>query len=187
MSDFPGIPSLRAPVAALVPLGAGQPVGDAIACEKIGGPVASAVWPAANRALYLPIVVEAPITIFQLALLNGAVAGEVDCGIYSYPGTGTSATRLASNGKVAMSGENKLQFFNIADQTLQPGVYYLGSVCSTVTTATFRRANPGIGTLQCCGVVQQALAEAKLPETATFAKAETAYAPLVVAFGTEAI
>ena len=145
--------------------------------------LAAAAWPAANRALYVPLIVETPMTIFQLAMYNGAVAGEVDIGLYSYPGTGTAATRLVSAGKTAMAGASQPQVFNVADTAITPGVYFLGFVCSTVTTATFFRSVPALAQLQLAGVQQQALGETVLPATATFANPASQVLPAIMGIG----
>lgn len=145
--------------------------------------ISAAAWPSANRAIYVPVYVTEPMTVYQLALYNGAVAGEVDVGIYSYTGTGTAATRLASSGKVAMSGATQLQLFNITDQVLLPGIYFLAAVCSTVTTATFFRLSINNVALQAGGVTQQALAETVLGATATMARPEASFAPIIMAIG----
>lgn len=180
MSDFPSQLG-RPPRATLTTWGPHSAFGEYQAMTHSAG--AMAQWIAANRAIYVPVTVQEPMTIYQMALFNGAVAGEVDVGIYSYPGTGTAATRLASAGKTAMSGANVLQVFDIADQTLSPGVYFLAGVCSTITTATFWRFSLATVGVRACGVCQEGLGEAKLPETATLAASASAFVPAIVASG----
>lgn len=179
MSDFS--PSMLSPLSGgifLSPYSTGQPIGE-IARSARAFPSGVGAWPVANRAYFMPIIIDKPIELMQMAMYNGAVAGEVDVGVYSYPGTGTSARRLVSNGKVAMSGASQPQVFNIADTVLTPGVYLFAGVCSTVTTATFQRSTLPSMWLQACGVAQMSSA-LPLPETVTIARMETNFAPAIV-------
>lgn len=162
----------------LSPFSLGQPCGESL----VGTAGTTAAWPVANRALFMPVTVTTPITVTQLSIYNGEVAGEVDAGLYSYkPEVGAvSLVRLVHNGKVAMAGKNVAQVFNIADTAITPGIYFLGFVCSTATTATFRRIASGVGFTQAAGIVQSALGSAELPETITPAKPEAGYVPAMI-------
>lgn len=132
---------------------------------------ASAAWPAANRAIFLPFAVAVPSTAVQLYCLNGATAsGNVDMGIYD-----PSGTRLVSIGSTAQSGTNVLQLFDITDTVLGPGAFYLG-IALDGTTGTMFRANIGPGSTRAFGVVQMASAFA-LPAAATYAAAASGYIP----------
>lgn len=186
MSDWPTAPQPPNATTIIHPLAVGQPVGDIVAHERTNSATAAAAWPENNRAIFLPIMIERPKVVQQLGIYNGAVAGEVDAGIYSYPGTGTSATRLVNIGKTAMSGANTIQLFNIADTTLAPGVYFLAFNCSTTVTATFFRASTTNTSLRPTGVSQQAVGATELPSTATLATPASAFVPCVFAIATDA-
>lgn len=189
MSDFPVFAN-GVQRAVITPWAPGQPIFEMFAaCGVTGTSKTVGAWPSANRAIFVPVYVYAPCTVYKLTMENGAVAGEVDAGIYSYPGTGTSATRLASSGKVAMASAETLQVFDIADQALMPGIYFLAFVCSTVTTATFKHVPGGSNAPplhQVLGTCQMASA-LPLPETATLARAESAYTPHIQAWTRELV
>lgn len=184
MSDFPSTLS-RPQKLTIAPWAASQPFGDSMLGQRLTPPTTAGTWPVANRAIFMPIIIERPMTIYQLAAFNGVVAGNVDCGLYSYPGSGLSATRMASAGTTAMSGTETVQVFDITDQNITAGIYFLAFVCSTITTATFRRSTPALPAAQIGGVLQQNLAETKLPETATLSRPESSYVPAVLAIGRE--
>src|SRR5690349_8145597 len=92
----------------------------------------AAAWPAANRALYFPCIVSAPCTVYKLAVYVGASAGNVDMGLYDEQGA-KIRTAADDNGGTApaMAGTSTLQVFDITDQNINPGIYYLAFVCST--------------------------------------------------------
>ncbi len=135
---------------------------------------ASAVWPAANRALYLPVELSAPLTVQRAFWINGAtVAGNVDVGIYAANGT-----RLVSSGSTVMAGASAVQQVAITSTYLPPGRYWL-AMASDSATATFNRGAVGSSLLlRVCGVQEQAAAFA-LPATSTFANPSSDYYPFV--------
>jgi hypothetical protein len=133
-----------------------------------------AAFPAANRVIYCPVMVEVPVTVYQLGWGNGALNGTAEAGIYTEGGT-----RLVTTTATATSGASSPQFVNIADTALVPGIYYLAMVASTVTTATYARSSINVAYLRMCGVRQEA--SASLPSTATFATAASSYMPFICA------
>lgn len=135
--------------------------------------VASAVWPGANRALYVPLYLPRPATVVKLWWLNGAaVSGNVDVGIYN----ATSLARIVSSGSTAQAGTSVVQEVDIADTALGAGVYLLALSCDN-TTAAFARTLTDIRICRSAGVTQEAAAFA-LPVTATPATAASAYMPV---------
>ncbi len=137
--------------------------------------VGLAAWPAANRALYVPFVVESPMVAVQMAWENGAtVAGNVDVGIYDLAGR-----LLVSKGSTLMTGASVVQAVAITATLLNPGEYYM-AMCSSSATATFARitgSSPQGG--RAAGQLQQALAGVTLPGLATFATLAAAYVPML--------
>jgi len=127
---------------------------------------------AANTAVYVPFQINVPIIVAQGIVLNGAVAGNVDWGIYDRFGT-----RIVSIGTTAMAGATQPQLFNVTDTLLNPGTYFMAFVCSTTTTATFTRVTPASVSARACGVLQQASA-LPLPATATFAAPTSGTMPI---------
>lgn len=144
-------------------LGLASSVGD-MALTRSSPFTTATAWTTANDAIYIPFLVQAPCTAYQMAIENGAtVAGNVDLGIYD-----VNQVRLVSIGSTAMAGVSTIQTFNITDTVLGPGVYFM-AFASDSTTATFVGMPAGTAQwLRSYGVQQQATAFA-LPATATMA------------------
>lgn len=136
---------------------------------------ASAAWPAANLAIFVPFTVYEPITVVKLSILNGtAVSGNVDIGIY-----GAGGARLVSSGSTAQAGASAIQTFDITDTYLVPGLHYLALA---IDNATGTIDNVGVTAIdvEALGVMQQATAF-PLPATATFEAFAQTIVPLIVA------
>lgn len=172
MSDFPGI--LQNP--SRLTLGTmGATCGAADQAVLTGFSYsASAVWPAANRAIYVPVVVETTVTAYQMGTIITTTSGNLDVGIYDQQGA-----RLVSMGSTAMAGSGTFQAFNIADTVLTPGVYYL-AMCVDNTTASVPRMSMQTEHLRANGVQQQAVGAVTLPNPATFANPASAYIPALM-------
>lgn len=143
---------------------------EAIGTELIGQATASpAVWPAANRAMYVPFTVPAPFTVVKMGVLNGgAVAGNLDVGIYD-----DQQNRIVSSGSTAQSGASTAQSVDITDTLLLPGTYYM-ALAMDGTTATTLRMSPPVPLLGSFGLLSQSTAF-PLPATATFAAVQDPY------------
>lgn len=134
---------------------------------------AGAVWPAANRAIYIPFTVANIFTAQTMGLANGnAVSGNVDVGIYDGQGH-----RLVSAGSTAQAGTSVIQAFDIADTILLPGLYYLAVALDNGTGKTMACMD-ALPNPRAYGILSQSTAFA-LPASATFAAAQDAYIPLV--------
>jgi hypothetical protein len=135
---------------------------------------ASAVYPAANRALYFPFLIDTPVTVTQAFAYNGTVEkGKLDIAILD-----ASWNRLVNKGLTAQSGTSALQLLDLTDTLLMPGLYY-GGFTATSTEATYFRGVTSAIRLQAAGVQQQALgAEVEIPTTATPANPASAYIPV---------
>jgi hypothetical protein len=146
------------------------------ALQASGAP-SSGTWPAANRAIFVPLAVPIPILVAQLWAYNGAdgTTGNVDIGIYGTDGS-ASAVKLVSTGSTARSGANVLQVIDVTDTLIGPGLYYLALACDSATAAFFKGA---IGTQACraSGMFQMANAFA-LPAAATLAAVANSYLPV---------
>lgn len=134
----------------------------------------SVAWPAANRALLVPLYITEPSTVVKLWWMNGAaVSGNVDIGIYRV----SDLSRIVSSGSTAQAGTSALQEVDITDTPLAPGTYYLGLACDN-TTATFIRLFNDLRWCRAFGVVQQTSAF-PLPATAVPEACASAYVPLM--------
>ena len=97
----------------------------------------SAVYPNANRAIAFPFRIGAPLLVQVMWTFNGgAVAGNVDVGIYDYG----FRLLVSSGGAVAQAGINQIQTYNVTDTLLGPGVYYLAISESSAASTFFRYA-----------------------------------------------
>lgn len=133
----------------------------------------NAVWPAANRALYVPVRVPFPCTVLKLGWSHGASSGNGDIGLYE-----TGWTRLTSTGSQAPSGSNVDQWYDVTDVTIARGIYYLSMSTDTGATATWWSFSPAATLCQALGILQQASAF-PLPATATPVACASAYVPAI--------
>ena len=150
-------------------------LGTGIAASAAVTPV-SATWPAANRALYIPILVTEDITVTKLWCHNGsAVSGNVNMCLYNSAFAQVAGTEI---GSTAQAGTSVLQEFNIADTAIVAGLYYIGIVLSNTTGEMVRYTTPPTNVaLQSWGMAQELLASVDLPATATPADVATPYLP----------
>lgn len=133
---------------------------------------ATAAWPAAALAIFVPFWIGRDMTVYQLGWVNGTpVASSVDVGIYKPDGT-----RLLSTGNTVASGANAIQRVNVTDTVVPRGAYYLATAGLLTTVQMFRWA-PLAPLMMAMGVRTMASAS-PLPATATFATDSTlAYVP----------
>lgn len=130
----------------------------------------------ANRAIYIPVQLNASITAYQIAWINGGVAsGNVDVGIYN-----SSFTRLVSSGPVAQGTINVVQAADIADTALTADTYYIG-LAVTSATAQFRSYSASTASiLRSHGIaIQDGLTSGTLPNPAVFATSVITTVPVV--------
>lgn len=139
-----------------------------------GMPTTSAVWPAANRAYYLPVVVETPCTVYKMMVFPSVQSGNLDVGIYSEDGT-----RLVSKGSTAVGTAGAIQVIDITDTPLNPGIYFLAINVDNTTAAFLRGGTGGADFYRSCGIQQQAVGAVALPSSTSFGNPSSAYAPLV--------
>lgn len=135
---------------------------------------AAAVWPAINKALYIPVLLNRHATAYQMGVIVGTQSGNLDVGIYDMNGV-----RLVSAGSTAVAAAG-LQIVNITDTPLSPGLYYL-AMCVDNTTAAFNRGSVGAVQSQVSGMQEQAVGAVTLPSTATFANPAASYCPVIMA------
>ena len=156
-------------------------VGVELALSAQQGAGASAVWPAADRAIFVPFYLSERMTATKMFVANGAaVSGSLDLGIYDAAGT-----RLVSSGSTAQAGITTTQVVDITDTTLSPGTYYMAMAMDNITGTTLRSA-PSLIFHKSMGIAQQASAF-PLPATATLAASASTYIPFMgVSFRTVA-
>lgn len=82
--------------------------------------VASTAWPSANLAIFVPIRVASPCTVYKLAIGAGTTAaGNFDVGLYDSAGN-----KLVSSGATA-KGASVEHILDVTDTRIGPGLYYL--------------------------------------------------------------
>jgi hypothetical protein len=134
----------------------------------------AAAWPAANRAILPPVVLQRPVTATQIAWYNGAtVAGNVSVGIYD------QRRKQLVEARAAMSGASTVQVIDIADTLLMPGRYW-PAMASDSGTATFFRATLNSFVQTLCGLRNISTAY-PLPVSAfTLQDSQSSYCPFFV-------
>jgi len=134
---------------------------------------AGTTWPSANLAIYIPFVLQSPITVVKMFVLNDdAVSGNIDVGIYN-----TDGTRLVSSGSTTHADTNAMQVFDVTDTTLAAGYYFFACALDNTTGKLSRWPVPS-DRERAMGIHVQTSAFA-LPSTATFAAATGDDAPMI--------
>jgi hypothetical protein len=120
MADWPKDALDLSPFGSLSTAGEGAMLADFV-LNTAGGFTNAGNGLVANQALYVPVIVRNPLTVYQLGWVNGTtVAGNLDVGIYD-----RNSVRLVSSGSTAQATINVAQVVDIADTTLAPDFYYL--------------------------------------------------------------
>ena len=98
---------------------------------------ASGTYPAADRALYLPIDIPKPTVVYRFFWLNGATAStnNIQVGIYN-----ADFTSFLLGTSTLASGADVCQFDNVTDTPIPAGHYWLAIWCNGTTTTLFRTA-----------------------------------------------
>lgn len=179
MSDFPYPSRFHLPVihtfsreTSLGATGGGGPFG-------VRGSLASAVWPVANTAFYVPFSIDAPYLVKTVFWANGAaVAGNVDVGVY----TADMAALLFNAGSTVQATTGVPQAVALGTPVLlEPGSYQMAMSASSHSAAFLAASNSAAGAtpLQALGCSNQAAAGVPLPAAATPATPTfVSYAPL---------
>jgi hypothetical protein len=129
------------------------------------------IWPAANRALYMPFSLQEARVVKQGFVVVAVPSGNIDMGIFAIDGT-----RLVSSGSVAVAGTNTIQVIDFADTLLNPGYYYHAISVNNTVAAFYRAVAASVAMLQALGLQQEASAF-PLPATATPVNPATDYVP----------
>lgn len=101
----------------------------------------SATWAEGiNVGVWFPLSVPSVCVARRMWWANGATAtGNVEAGIYRDGGYKPGA-KLIATGSVGQSGTNTIQFSDITDTTLSPGLWWLFISCSS-SSSTFFQSN----------------------------------------------
>lgn len=138
------------------------------------GTLAGLAWPAANRALFVPFRVPVTVTVTEMVVGMGSVAGgNFDAGIYD-----AAANLVVSSGSQARvaSSEN---IAPLVDTDLTPGLYYLALAADT--TNQYAAQQPNTQAMRLTGM-RQAAAAFPLPASVTFAAPVSNFLPWFCAY-----
>jgi hypothetical protein len=121
-----------------------------VGAGRFGGGFTSTTWPAANRAIYIPVLIPCLMTVTQFYHYNGSTAsGNIDIGLYN-----VDYTRIVSSGATAQAGTTTLQTVDITDTQVPAGIYYIGisfsGTTGTSATSAVNGRTPGL-----LGIVMQ--------------------------------
>jgi hypothetical protein len=95
---------------------------------------ASAAWPSADLAIYIPMPIFEPYLIRKAYWMNGGtIGGNVDMGIFTFTGT-----KIWSTGATAQVGTTVIQPVDVTDFLLYPGKYFLGMSVNSGTAMVHR-------------------------------------------------
>jgi hypothetical protein len=135
---------------------------------------ASAGYPAANLAVYVPFWLEAPVTVYETWVETGTLttSNATEIGVYT-----TAGTRLFTTATTVATASDCVNSSGMTDYVLDCGSYYLAFGCDG--TRNFIAGSMALGLYQSIGCMEQTgLTGAALPATATFAVYTRAYLPL---------
>ena len=135
-------------------------IGTEVAAIAAAAPADAAVT--ANRAVYVPFVVNETVTVLKLWYYSGTGTGNSDIGIYNAAGT-----LLISSGPVAQTASILVER-DIADTELTPGRYYLAWTADNANThLTSTAVTQAVG--KALGLLQSTTASATLVTTPSWA------------------
>lgn len=148
------------------------------AAQSFGGlTLASITWPAANRAIYVPMWIPWPYPVARVFWIVGTAntSTNMDFGIYNADGT-----RIYSTGSTAEGTVSTVQYTTPTQFVLAPGRYYFALTASTLTASCGGQGSTSSLALiaeRQSGLLQQATA-LPLPATMTGASMANSCMPL---------
>jgi hypothetical protein len=103
-------------------------------------PPGAGTYEAADRGIYYPLYVPTTCVARRMWWVNGGTAtGNIEAGIYLDAGY-KPGVKLVTTGTIGQSGTSAVQFADITDTTLAPGLHWLYLSCSS-TSSTFLRTS----------------------------------------------
>jgi hypothetical protein len=127
-----------------------EPVPDLISPYTSGWGIASihlssgfgtaGTYESANRGIWYPLYIPTTCVARRMWWTNGSTAtGNVEAGLYRDGGF-KPGVKLVTTGSVGQAGTSAVQFADITDTTLAPGLHWLYLSCSS-TSSTFLRTS----------------------------------------------
>jgi hypothetical protein len=171
---MPDFPIARVPNRFILSTNSPHSIG--VELSNVGLTATTANWPTASLGIFVPLSINQPVTVLQMFVENGAsVNGSIDVGIYT-----VSGSLMVSSGSTAHAGTAAIQSFDIANTTLNPGLYYLACAINVASAAHILRYAPTATIGRAFGIAVQAAAF-PLPASATLTNLATGYIPAIYA------
>jgi len=159
MGDFPTTPIPPVTITSwsfLSPMGTARQLG-------VSPTVGSVAWPAANLAIYIPVLVPVDFPVRRVFWGNGSSTTGTGCfGIYT-PG----GARIYTTGSTAKAGASVLQYVTPTLFTLPAGCYYFATVMSATTNAALGSTSVTTALGRMMGLMEEAVGSTTLPATMT--------------------
>jgi hypothetical protein len=155
------VPGQPGPVV-MVGTGTRTPVASVVGATSTAA--ASTTWEFANRAVYLPLLLNASLVARRVWWANGATTSggaTIEVGVYADSGYGPGAKLVG--GSATQGTASQVQFVDVTDTSLPPGLYWIAITSSSATSTTIFRAS--VSTI--CNVRFQEESAYPLPSTAT--------------------
>lgn len=129
---------------------------------------ASATYESANRGVWFQVYIPSVCVAKRMWWANGtSVTGNVEAGIYLDRATGGyPGVKLVTTGSVAQASTNTVQFADITDTTLPPGLVWL-YISASSASATFFRSTTSGSPFALLGAQQVSIGPGSAPATAT--------------------
>jgi hypothetical protein len=102
----------------------------------------SAAWESVDRVVYVPVVLQATCVVRRVWWANGATTtggATVAVGVYADSGYGPG-TKIIS-GSAVQGTANEVQFVDVTDTAIPPGLHWLALMASSVTNTTLIRSS----------------------------------------------
>lgn len=135
--------------------------------------IASAVWPSANRAIFVPMAIPVSATIVSLSFAATAATDNYDLGLYD-----ASLNKVQSSGSTGLSTGVVTLSLTAPYRVNAGGLIFAALAISGTTGSVFRYSGGAVGQLIAAGICQQATA-LPLPSTATPGTLTSTYAPVI--------
>jgi hypothetical protein len=147
-------------------------------------PPASSAWSGAQRAYYVPIILQSGCVVRRVWWANGATTtggATIEVGVYANSDYGPGAKLIS--GSATQGTASQVQFVDVTDTAIAPGLYWIAMLSSSATNTTVMRITPDTIGDSGGSFAQESLGS--LPATATAVETPTNFVP-VCGFATTA-
>ena len=133
------------------------------------------MWPAANRALYIPVWFPSSTVVVEMRVGFTTAAGNYDIGIYD-----SNFSLIEAKGSTACSAAAHIFTLTKPQRVRGGDIYYAALVLSSTSDSCYRSAPSGIAGVS-MDLAMESLGSTALPATATpSAQTDPCYVPVFV-------